>query len=204
MYEGDDQVGEEPVPYSPERMKPIHGDGREGRANPSGISYLYLATHRDTALAEVRPWVGSLISVGAFKVKRELSIVNCTTDEKGTCIYFKEPTPQERETAVWCDIDRAFAQPVNPSHDMVGYVPTQVIAEFFKVNGYDGVAYRSLLGKGHNIALFDLQVADLVGCMLFKVEDISFGFREAGSSYSVRESIDKEQEFPANRINTDG
>ncbi|MFZ0569740.1 MAG: RES domain-containing protein [Rhodomicrobium sp.] len=44
-------------------MKPIPNWLSEGRANPRGIPYLYLASTRDTALAEVRPWIGSHITV---------------------------------------------------------------------------------------------------------------------------------------------
>jgi RES domain-containing protein len=42
-------------------MKPIPKWQGEGRANPRGIPVLYLATHRETALAEVRPWIGAVI-----------------------------------------------------------------------------------------------------------------------------------------------
>lgn len=183
--EGGDQTGEVPVPFKPKRMKPNPSCAREGRVNPKGIAYLYLATERDTALAEVRPWIGSMISVGKFRVKRKLAIVNCTTDEKSRRLFTEEPTAQQRETAVWYDIDEAFARPVDLSDDGADYVPTQVLAELFKVNGCDGVAYRSSLGKGHNIALFDLDMADLVHRMLFEVRDICFDFHEVGNPCSA-------------------
>ncbi|MCX5674682.1 MAG: RES family NAD+ phosphorylase [Planctomycetota bacterium] len=187
LDEAGDQTGEQPVPFPPKRMKPIPGRSPEGRVNPKGIAYLYLATDRDTALAEVRPWIGSLISVGKFRVKRDLTIVNCTTDEKSRRLFTQEPAAQQRETAVWYDIDEAFARPVDLSDDGADYVPTQVLAELFKVNGYDGVAYRSSLGKGHNIALFDLNMADLVhrNRMLFEVKCISFDFHEVGNPCSA-------------------
>ena len=188
--EGDDQTGEEPFPFSQKRMKPIPGCAREGRVNPKGIAYLYLATHRDTALAEVRPWMGSLISVGQFRVKRDLTIVNCTTDEKSRHLFFEEPAAQQRETAVWYDVDEALARPVNLSDDGADYAPTQVLAELFrvKVNGCDGIAYRSSLGEGHNIALFDLDLADLVNCTPFEAKRISYDFKQAGNPYFVRDS----------------
>jgi hypothetical protein len=60
----ENEFGEEiPAPYSPDRMRPLPGRAKEGRANPKGIPYLYLASIRETALAEVRPWIGSRISV---------------------------------------------------------------------------------------------------------------------------------------------
>jgi hypothetical protein len=67
-------------------------------------------------------------------------------------------------------------------------VPTQILAELFKSEGYDGVGYRSSLGPGHNVALFDLDAADLIVCLLFEVKDISFKFEQAGNPYRNRGS----------------
>lgn len=170
---------EEPIPYAAERMKPLKDQSREGRVNPKGIAYLYLATTQETALAEVRPWVGSMVSVGQFKTLRELRVVNCTTDEIRHHVYLdKEPSPAEREGAVWAEIDRAFARPVNRTDDLADYVPTQILAELFKANRLDGVAYRSSLGPGHNVALFDIDAAGLVNRFLFEVESLKFEFRQ--------------------------
>jgi hypothetical protein len=185
LDEGGDQT-EVPVPFNPKRMKPNPSFAREGRVNPKGIAYLYLTTERDTALAEVRPWIGSTSSVGQFRVKRDLTIVDCTTDKKGTRIFLEEPTAELRETAVWTDIDRAFAEPVDLRDDVADYAPTQVLAELFKVNGCDGVEYRSSLGEGHNIALFDLDMADLVPSSrkLSEVKAIHFDFHDVGNPCS--------------------
>lgn len=184
---------DEPAPYQPERMKPRKRQASEGRANPKGIPYLYLATNRDTALAEVRPWIGSFISVGQFKTLRELRLVNCTTDQQGFRIYLKEPPAKSREESVWADIDRAFARPVTPNDDIADYVPTQIIAELFKANDFDGVAYRSSLGKGHNVVLFDIETAELVICHLFEVKSIRFTFEKYGAPYLVGKYRDKDK-----------
>lgn len=176
-----------PSPLTPDRMKPRPNRATDGRANPKGIPYLYLATNRDTALAEVRPWIGSFISVAQFKTLRTLKLVNCTTDRKGYRIYFEEPPPNEREESVWLDIDRAFAKPVNPNDDTADYVPTQIIAELFKSEGFDGVAYRSSLGSDHNICLFDTEAAELINCFLFEVKSINFVFEEATNPYFIKE-----------------
>lgn len=151
LYQEGDYIDDIPVPHLPNRMKPFKGRANEGRANPKGIPYLYLATNRDTALAEVRPWMGSFISVGQFKTLRELRLVNCTTDQR-LHLYLKEPSAEKREESVWAQIDRAFARPISPSDDIADYVPTQIIAELFKANNFNGIAYRSSLGGGHNVA----------------------------------------------------
>lgn len=188
-----EEVGEVPAPYSPERMQPRLDGALEGRANPKGIPYLYLASNRETALAEVRPWIGSLVSVGQFKTLRDLKIVNCTTERKSIKIYFQEPPPEEREEHVWTAIDRAFAKPITPRDDVADYVPTQVLAELFKVNDFDGVAYRSSLGDGHNLALFDIQAAEIINCFLYEVRRVKFDFEGAANPYYVPKHYKKNQ-----------
>ena len=79
-------------------------------------------------MAEVRPWIGSYVSIAQFSVMREVRVVNCTTDDHRSMIYASEPEPEERERAVWRDIDRAFSQPVSSADDTADYSPTQVIA----------------------------------------------------------------------------
>lgn len=168
---------EEDAPHAPSRMKPIPNWLVEGRANPRGIPYLYLATKRATALAEVRPWVGSRVSLGIFEMVRDLRLVDCARNITDFIFFFEEPAPAERERAVWSAIDRAFARPVERSDDVADYVPTQIIAELFKRNGYDGIAYKSAFGEnGYNVALFEVAAANLTYCELQEVTGIEFKF----------------------------
>jgi hypothetical protein len=166
-------------------MKPLEDRALEGRSNPKGIPCLYLATNQETALSETRPWMGSLISIGQFKTMRGLSVINCTSDRGPRFFWGEEPPADEREDEVWAEIDRAFALPITPSDDAAAYAPTQILAELFKANGYDGIAYRSSLGPGHNVAIFDLGDAELVNCSLFEARRISFKFSAIGNPYYV-------------------
>lgn len=191
-FENED-VGEVPAPHEPDRMCPRAGRATEGRANPKGIPYLYLSSSRETALAEARPWVGSQVSVGQFKVVRELKVVNCTTERNGSTFYFKEPSPKKREEAVWADIDKAFAKPVTPIDDVADYVPTQVLSELFKAKGFDGIGYRSSLGDGFNIALFDIHSAEIINCFLFAVDSIKFDFTEMANPYYLTKHYKKKK-----------
>jgi hypothetical protein len=65
-------------PYGRDGMKPIPNWQGEDRSNPRGIPALYLATTRDTALAEVRPWVGATISVAQLVIESELNVIDCS------------------------------------------------------------------------------------------------------------------------------
>ncbi len=180
-----ERVDEAAVPHPLSRMTPRPNLAVEGRANPKGIPYLYTSTNLETALGEVRPWVGSFVSVAEFKTTREMRIINCTTDRKKYRYYFQEPTSEKREEAVWLAIDAAFATPVTLNEEVADYVPTQIIAELFKSDGCDGLACRSSLGSGYNIVLFDLGSAELMNCRLFDVQRIHFEFKEASNPYFV-------------------
>jgi len=184
-YEEDERIDDFPCAFRPERMKPLQNLASEGRVNPKGIPYLYLSTNMNTTMAEVRPWIGSYISLARFKLLKNVRLINCTSEEKGTMIYLIEPTPEKREIAVWEDIDEAFSIPVSSNETTTNYIPTQIIAEFFKNNGFDGIAYRSSLGKGHNIALFNLDVAELINCTLYEAKEISFDFVRADNTYFI-------------------
>jgi RES domain-containing protein len=186
--------GDEEGPYSvqaplgPERMKPRANCAREGRANPKGIPCLYLATHEKTAVSEVRPWIGEYVSLAQFALKRDVRIVNCTVDNHKLMFHLSEPEPEERERIVWQDIDRAFSQPVIPDEDTAAYAPTQVLAEYFREHGLDGIAYRSSVGPGHNLAFFDIEVASMKNCALVQIDSMNLEFSPAANPYFLADS----------------
>lgn len=185
--EGDRHVDDVPAAFPPERMKPLLGRATEGRANPKGIPVLYLSTRRKTAMSEVRPWLGSMVSCARFRITRSLRIVNFSVHQDcGFVVYFKEPDASKREDAVWKHIDRSFSEPTTSADDTADYVPTQLIAELFKSEGYDGIAYKSAFGKkGYNIILFDPAVAELTHCTLFEASSLKFGFRQSDKPHRV-------------------
>jgi RES domain-containing protein len=174
-------------PFPEDRMKPRPGQALEGRANPKGIPFLYFSSHRDTAAAEARSWTGEVLSVGQFKSTRGLRIVN-TTQFSRKRIFVGEPKdPSIREEAVWGDIDWAFAEPTTRSDDRSEYIPTQVLAESFRDSGFDGVAYRSSYGKGHNMVLFDPAAAQQVNCFLVRVRNVQYVFElDEEYSYTIK------------------
>ncbi|MBR9918611.1 RES domain-containing protein [bacterium] len=107
--QGEEDSIEIPAPFLPERMYPFKDKASEGRVNPKGIPSLYLSTDYKTCMAELRPWKHSLISVGEFRMNRELKIIDCSINHKKP-IYFLDP-PQDQNSinnAVWSHIDHAF------------------------------------------------------------------------------------------------
>jgi hypothetical protein len=183
-----------PCAYLRNRMKPLSGRATDGRANPRGIPCLYLATSKEAAMSEVRPWIGAYVSVGQFRTRRALTVVDCARQHNERPFFFdmedynREPSPEKRSQAVWAHIDRAFAEPMTRSDDQADYAPTQILAELFKKAGIEGVVYKSNFGDdGFNIALFDPEAADLVNCGLFEVKTMQLTFSEADQFYFITE-----------------
>jgi hypothetical protein len=58
-------IGDIETPLPTEEMgAPPFSKATDGRVNPRGISYLYMATNPQTAIAEIRPWLDAKISIG--------------------------------------------------------------------------------------------------------------------------------------------
>ena len=185
FYDEDgNEIGESEFPYQQKRMYPLSCAAKEGRANPKGIPCLYLATDYNTAVSECRPWVGINLSVGEFITTRDLKIIDCSTQTEERQIYydlddgFYEPNERDREIAVWSDINHAFSIPVNNNDSQASYAPTQIIAEAFKYHGYQGLTYKSSVGKGCNVVLFSNENAAITKRYIFKLEDITFKFKQ--------------------------
>ncbi len=116
-----------------------------GRLNPKGIQYLYLANSEFTAISEVRPWIGSEITVAKFVPVKKLKVLDFT--------YNSEDIYPNNYRKV---IDNNFSRPMTLEDSHIGYLPTQAIAEYIRINGYDGVKYSSSISEGgYNVAIFD-------------------------------------------------
>jgi hypothetical protein len=178
-------------PFPVHRMKPLHQKVKEGRANSNGVPVLYLSTDRETAMAECRPWIAAHISIGRFYITKNLKILDLSKDEFIPVgiddIEGKKEDQKFAETVIWGGINKAFTKPHQRTDQSMDYIPTQKIAEFFKNHGFDGLQYKSALGVGYNIALFDLSLAEQADCSLFDVQSIQYSFEPIeGAKYKTQ------------------
>lgn len=141
-FEGEEII----IPLSNKRMKPTASVAKEGRANPKGIPYLYLATDRDTSISELRPHIEQIVTYSGFEASKDLNIIDCYSIYDSFSYIgsqFYPPTTQAGiEDAVWSMINSAFAKPTTNNDTTTEYIPTQIIAELFKSEGYDGLCLR--------------------------------------------------------------
>lgn len=126
------------------------GFGTEGRNNIKGVSYLYLASNIETACSEVKPIVRQLLSVAEFESAKDLKIVNFAGDD----VEIKEGTNELVDIPyIYSSIANEYTQPAISNEY---YVVTQVITDYIRKNGIDGIAYKSFYSdKGINYTFFN-------------------------------------------------
>ena len=138
---------------------------RQGRANPAGIPYLYVASNQVTAISEIRPHTGEIASVVSVGIPDQLSFVDLRNVRRTVSPFI---LGDENEVALLRgDIDfliqlgRELTRPILPNAAAIDYIPSQYLCEFIKKSGYEGVVYTSSVGTGINLALFDPEIATL-------------------------------------------
>jgi hypothetical protein len=77
---------------------------------------------------------------------------------------------------------------VSPDPGTAEYAPTQIIAEHFKNSGYDGILFRSSLGLGLNVALFNLDAASIVNVRLVPVLGVTYAIGDE-ESFHVKKHL---------------
>jgi len=147
--------------YTQEEMSaPPKEKAKDGRANPAGISYLYLAEDLETAVAEIKPFIGDRITIASFTLNKKIKIVDIRKNAPSLleAIQSKDKNSFDH---LWFGIKMYFSVPIKPE-DPKRYIPTQYLAELFKNNGYDGVIFESVQKKGNfNLVLFNPSDAQL-------------------------------------------
>lgn len=144
----------------------------DGRANPKYIKYLYVSESPTTTLFEVRPFIGDAVNIAQIRVNRPLKIANIAVE-----LDLSENNNATVDMYIMRMIQRAFSKPTNDSDD---YIPSQIIAEYLKNLGYDGIRYNSSLHFGGvNLTIFNYEKCEAISSQDFRIEDIKLTGRAA-------------------------
>ena len=147
-----------------ELSAPPHELSKHNRLSAKGISCFYGAFTEETAVAEVRPAIQSLIVSCQFKLRRPIKVIDLTVFRE-----VKNYEPFDKRYAVRHKLFRFLNEflkelelPVSPEEADLQYVPSQVVSEYFqhlmetesgKIEGI--IFYSSQKKNGKNIALFN-------------------------------------------------
>lgn len=144
----------------------------EGRANPKYVRYLYVSESPATTLFEVRPFIFDAVNIAQIRVNCPLKVANIAVD-----LELAGNKDATTEMYVMGMIQRAFSKPTNNPDD---YIPSQVIAEYIKSLGYDGIRYNSSLHSGGvNLTIFNHEVCEAISSQDFRIENIKISARAA-------------------------
>lgn len=151
---------------------------RDARSNPKFIRYLYVAESPTTAVYEVRPILYNSVNVAGIEVKEPLRIANIAVDI--------DPNPEkEKSVDEWLlgFVQSAFSSPTNNPDD---YIPSQIIAEYFRHLGYDGIRYSSSLHEGgYNLTIYDVSKCEPVFSTDMRFEKMKISLRPAIGAENV-------------------
>ena len=171
---------EEKLPL-PEMGAPPPEEARAGRANPEGESVLYCAETEMTAIAEVRPATGFVVSVCLLRPRRELRVLDLVSTH--TINPFEcEPG----ELGYWSELlellytfGRQLSTPLERNDSVIDYLPSQKLASRLQEAHFDGIRYPSAMDeRGVNLVFFGPSVCEVFKPKLVKIKRTSVQFSD--------------------------
>ena len=152
-----------------------------GRANPKGISYLYLGSDNDTAIAEIRPSFNELITVAKFICSKDIKLIDLRDMEIESPFKLGFYLKIFLVNLVFLRLlGIELTRPISPTDSELEYLPSQYICEFIKLKKYDGILYHSSVSKsGFNLVLFNDK--NNVRCLethLIQITDTKFSYKK--------------------------
>lgn len=128
------------------------------RMSPAGISYTYLSTEADTCCKEIELQNGDTFLIGKFIISKRLKILDFSKK-----IWIpSESIFSENYNNDWNWINEfienfanEISKPILPDDKDIEYVPSQILSEYIRLDGYNGITYKSSVNEsGKNLVLF--------------------------------------------------
>lgn len=156
---------------------PPNNKATTGRANPEGISCLYLADSINTTLHEIRAGVYDYVTVGEFELLEDIDVVNLTYIDKispfqGVSSELIAVNLEHLEK-----IGNEISKPLRRHDSPLDYLPTQYISDYIKKLGYDGIEYQSTMFKnGINYAVFNQKLFKCIKKFVYDIESLKYEY----------------------------
>ena len=153
------RINDDATPFPLEKMgKPPLAVVRSGRANPLGISYLYAASNPETAIAEVKPYVGDYVCIARFESIRRMALMDLRYPRETISPFEIDENDFDHvlnNIEYMRILGDELSKPIIPKKADLEYLSTQYLCELIKHFNYDGVVYKSSVGNGDNYAIFN-------------------------------------------------
>jgi RES domain-containing protein len=159
-------------PPPPEKAKP-------GRANVEREVVLYVADQEATAIAEVRPWRGLLVSVAELNIVRDLRLVDLSIPPPPSNPFIDEAPQYELELESLLNaFGEELGRPLRRADDPHDYAPCQKLVRRIRKSGlYDGIRYPSaMVPSGTNLVLFDPKLVKIGPSKVVEVREVGISY----------------------------
>jgi len=174
-----DSVGSK-VPYQDAEIGAPPADrAKPGRANKRCEVVLYVAEEFKTAVAEVRPARGLLVSVGEFVIERPIRILDLLHEPPEIDPFTNEEF--EYWIGFWGlmqEFARSLSKPLErDDQPEIDYRPSQWLTKWFRDRGFCGMRYPSALhADGVNLVLFSPDQAGFRRSSLVRVDQVEWEY----------------------------
>lgn len=148
-----------------------------GRANPVGIPYLYVASSIDTAIAEIRGHKGEVLTIVEYQMKSYLDLADLR-DPKNTISPFELNEENELEMIYknmpfLTLLGNELSKPIIPRVANLEYLPSQYLCELLKHIGFHGIIYKSSISDGNNYVIFKDKRLKSVNTYQYQIVDVT-------------------------------
>ncbi|WP_337059015.1 RES family NAD+ phosphorylase [Elizabethkingia meningoseptica] len=174
------RISDNPEGYPASKMgNPPNELAKSGRANPNGISYLYLSNDITTTLYEVRASLYDYVTVGTFRLEESINVINLSRSTYDIFRLAEEDSLQEVmiHGSFIDKLEQELSKPRRRSDSELDYLPTQYLSELIKSMGFDGIEFKSsLYSEGVNIAIFNPEKFKCLGVKVYDIENIELTY----------------------------
>jgi RES domain-containing protein len=169
-------------PWDARRLgAPPPSKAKAGRANVKGTPVFYAADNEETAISEVRPALGHIVSVGTFRLKQSHNILDLAQpitlgNPFSSTDAWEAEEMGEYLQAFGAELARPLTRDDRPTRD---YKASQVLCRTIRRAGYGGVRYPSAMRQGGtNVVLFDPRAARLIDARLVEITSLSLAYED--------------------------
>ncbi len=171
---------------------PPSAEAVAGRANPRGISYLYLANNIDTTLLEVRASMHDYVTIAEFLLTEDVKIVDLKAIDNLDPFDLAESENLESYLTYLPflrNLGAELSKPIRKGDSELDYLPTQYVTEFIKSRNFDGIGYGSSMNRdGRNFAFFGAEKFRAIRRTVHEITNLHFDSREH-QSYPLEEYL---------------
>ena len=181
FYRARKNTSDSPISIS-EMGKPPHKLVLNGRANPIGIPYLYVASTIETAITELRGHKKEDLTIAEFKLKSNLELADLRNPQSTISPF--ELNEEDELELIYKNmpfltlLGNELSKPIIPREANLEYLPSQYLCELLKHIGFHGIIYKSSIANGNNYVIFMDNKLQAIKSFHYQITDVNVKYKK--------------------------